>query len=121
MEELTIQLDDGQTAFIPGQTIRGQVRWSRLAPPKKARLSLFWYTQGKGDEDKGLVERIQFETPQAIDKRTFEFRLPVGPYSFSGRLISLTWALEVHLDKEFIRNEITVSPSGHEILLGEVR
>lgn len=121
MDELIIKIEDEQTAFVPGQTVRGQVRWSRPVPPKKARLVLFWYTEGKGDEDNGLVERIPFETPQALDKRTFAFQLPVGPYSFSGRLISLMWALELHIDKEFIRKEITVSPDGHEILLGEVR
>jgi len=117
MDELIIQIEDEQTAFLPEQTVRGQVRWSRPVPPKKASLQLFWYTQGKGDEDTGLVEKIRFEAPQAIDKQRFEFQLPVGPYSFSGRLISLTWALELHVDKEFLRRELVVSPHGSEILL----
>jgi hypothetical protein len=47
--------------------------------------------------------------------------LPEGPYSFSGKLISLIWALELACSpgSETVRREITVSPTGHEIVLGE--
>lgn len=114
---IDIEIEDNQTSFSPGQTVSGTVCWLCLEPPKKASLVLFWYTEGKGDEDLGIVEKVKFDSPQASDNRRFEFQLPVGPYSFSGRLISLTWALELEVDKECTRKDLVVSPGKTEILL----
>ncbi len=114
---IDIEITDKQTSFLPGQTISGNVRWLCSDPPKKASLQLIWYTEGKGDEDVGLADKIKFENLYASDEKPFEFQLPIGPYSFSGRLISLTWALELQVDKEVIRKEIVLSPNGNEIML----
>ena len=117
LSTISIEIEGSQTVFSPGQTVRGTVRWLCLEPPKKAGLQLLWYTEGKGDEDVGLVKKIKFDGPQASGNHRFEFQLPVGPYSFSGRLISLTWALELQVDKECARKELVVSPDGSEIQL----
>lgn len=119
MKNLTIdiEIEENQTSFLPEQSVRGNVCWLCSELPQKACLQLLWYTQGKGDEDVGLVEKLKFERPCASDNRPFEFQLPTGPYSFSGRLISLIWALELQVDKELTRTEIVLSPSGKEILL----
>ena len=114
---IDIEITDNQTLFLPGQILSGNLRWLCSEPPKKASLQLIWFTEGKGDEDVGLAEEMKFENPYASDERPFEFQLPVGPYSFSGRLISLTWALELQVDEEVIRKEIILSPSGNEIML----
>ena len=114
---IDIEIKDGQTSILPGQTLSGNARWLCLESPKKVSLQLIWFTEGKGDEDVGLAEEMKFENPYASDERPFEFQLPVGPYSFSGRLISLTWALELQVDEEVIRKEIILSPSGNEIML----
>ena len=47
------------------------------------------------------------------------FVLPPAPYSFSGKLISLIWAVEVVAEgiKEASRLEFTLSPDGREITL----
>ena len=117
MDELVIEIENNQTSFSPGQIISGTVRWRYLEPPQKVNLRLFWYTEGKGDEDVSLVEKIEFDGPQISDNRRFEFQLPIGPYSFSGKLISLLWGLELYVDKEFTRKEFVFSPTGSEILL----
>ena len=114
---IDIEIKDGRTSFLPGQTLGGHTRWLCSEPPKKASLQLIWFTEGKGDEDVGLVEEIRFKNPYASDERPFEFQLPGGPYSFSGKLISLTWALELQVDNECVRKEIVLSPSGNEIML----
>jgi hypothetical protein len=46
--------------------------------------------------------------------------LPLAPYSFSGKLISLIWGLELVLEpsQETARFEFTLSPTGEEIMLG---
>jgi len=122
MNQITIdiQFDNDRNTFLPGQIMSGEVRWLCVEPPKKASLQLLWYTEGKSDEDVGLVEKNEFDNPQLSDIRNFEFHLPVGPYSFSGKLISLTWALELQVDKECLRKEFTLSPTGKEILLKSI-
>ncbi|UCE50589.1 MAG: hypothetical protein JSW47_10580 [Phycisphaerales bacterium] len=82
-------------------------------------LRLLWYTQGKGDEDAGLAETMTFEPQGLADQRSFRFTLPDGPYSFCGSLISLTWALELSAWPGDVceRKEITVTPTGQEVLL----
>lgn len=117
MNELSIEIDHSQTAFLPGETIRGRVRWHVEEIPKRACLRLLWSTQGKGTEDVGVVEERNFETAGAIGSEVFEFTAPPAPWSFSGKLISLIWRLEAVVDKECAHRDITISPRGHEILL----
>jgi hypothetical protein len=130
---IRIETRDGVTAFRPGDEIAGTVRWRLDQPPRSLELRLFWYTQGKGDQDVGVVASLSLAEPGLEGRserpseglsegsRSFEFRLPAGPYSFSGHLISLLWALEAvaetagHTQAE--RREIVVSPTGREILI----
>jgi hypothetical protein len=64
------------------------------------------------------LENLVFELPQVADSRPFSFRAPVFPSSFSGKLISLIWALELVLDPggaEAI--ELVIAPDGKELRL----
>ena len=120
---LHIELDAAQTEYPPGQEMSGTLRWNFDERPDKVELRLFWYTRGKGDEDTGLAENLPFESPTPSETRMFRFVLPNGPYSFSGRLISLIWAVEAVAEPgdHVARVEITVSPTGREIALGTGR
>ena len=104
-------------SFKPGASLAGHASWHVDAEPASAELRLFWYTQGKGTEDVGIVETITFTDPQRVDDRQFRLALPKGPYSFSGRLISLIWALELIIEpgSQTGRREFVMSPSGREI------
>ncbi len=117
---LDIELDGGQTECRPGEEFTGTVRWLFDDRPDKVELRLFWYTRGKGDEDTGLAENLTFESPTPSETRAFRFTLPNGPYSFSGRLISLTWAVEAVAEPgdHVARVEFTLSPTGREVMLG---
>ena len=119
MQTLTIRLEHNQTAFRPGDVVAGTARWQLENQEKQIDLRLLWYTQGKGDEDAGLVDSVTFEHPGLADQRSFRFTLPNGPYCFSGSLISLRWALELSTRSGDAceRKEITVTPTGREILL----
>jgi hypothetical protein len=66
-----------------------------------------------------VVEVVPFANPGSQDRRTFRVRLPEGPYSFSGKLITLTWALEALAQPGDRAGNIflTVSPTGEEIRL----
>jgi len=120
MEELIqVETVDGTTSFRPGETVEGTVRWQLPEPPEGVELRLFWSTEGKGDQDLQVVETIPFADPAAEDRRAFRIRLPEGPYSFSGKLITLNWALEAVAQpgEEAGSLAITVSPTGEEIRL----
>ena len=119
MEQLAIEIQDGANAFLPGEAVEGTVSWQLDRPAVTAELRLFWYTQGKGDQDVGVVSTVPFGTPEIQDRRPFRVTLPDGPFSFSGKLISLVWALELVVEpgSRSTRTEITVSPTRMEILL----
>ncbi len=120
MEWIRIETRDGVTAFLPGETVEGTVGWHFDAPARSVEVRLLWYTEGKGDQDVGVVASVPLANPGADEIRPFQIRLPAGPYSFSGRLISLVWALEAVAEpgSRAERLPITVSPTRQEILLG---
>jgi hypothetical protein len=119
MDWLRIETRDGVTAFLPGETVEGTVGWHFDTPARSVELRLLWYTEGKGDQDIGVVESVPLAYPGVDEVRPFRLRLPAGPYSFSGRLISLVWALEAVAEpgSRAERLPITVSPTRRELLL----
>jgi len=121
MSSLRIATQLQRKSFRPGEEVSGAIGWTLDKQPKSAEVRLFWYTAGKGTRDVGVVATQKLEAPQANDERSFSFRLPESPYSFSGTLISLIWAIELVVDPGGLseRLEITVSPTGEEIVLGK--
>lgn len=119
MSELRILLRDGQKSFRCGERVEGVAGWRLEKPPTSAELRLFWFTRGKGTEDVGVVQIARFEAPQLEEGRKFSFTLPNEPWSFSGQLVSLIWALELVIEpgEQTARAELVASPTGHEILL----
>jgi hypothetical protein len=120
MSRLVISLADPRFVWAPGEAIAGTASWSLDAAPNDVELRLFWYTRGKGDEDVAVVDRQRFDAPGREDRREFRLRVPVdGPLSFSGQLITLTWALELVAEpgEETQRLEVLVSATGREIRL----
>lgn len=119
MNLINVETRDGVTSFRPGDVVEGRAWWQIDSPPTEVVARLFWYTQGKGTQDIGIVAEESFPAPGAQDRRTFSFKLPAGPFSFSGKLISLLWAIEVVAQPggDSARVEFTVSPTGEEIRL----
>ncbi len=123
MSDLSIDLIENRTAFEPGAEMNGSASWTLDRPAHALELRLFWFTRGKGTEDTGVVATQRFEQPLAQESRSFHFRLPQVPYSFSGKLISLIWALELvaYPSKEVARREIVLAPGGSEVRLESVQ
>jgi len=119
MSALKILLREDRTRFRPGETMDGVAGWQLDQPAKSLELRLFWFTKGKGTEDMQIVQTVRFETPQNDEARRFSLKLPDMPFSFSGQLVSLIWALELVVipGDLMTRLEIVVSPTGEEILL----
>ncbi len=121
MSKVQIATAGAKRNYRPGEELSGVAGWLLERAPEKVELRLFWHTQGKGTEDVVVVETVPFGNPQPEEARPFQIRIPDAPYSFSGRLISLLWALEliVKPGNKSDRLEIVVSPTGEEILLDQ--
>ena len=117
---MSVELDGGKTRFAPGESMRGTAGWRLDEPPEGLEVRLFWYTEGKGQRDVEIVETVPVESNAREGSREFTLSAPDAPLSFSGKLISLVWAVElVRLpDGEAARQEITLSHTGEEIRIG---
>lgn len=120
---LEIVFESTSREFRPGETIAGEVSWESLpANSEFVGVRLLWYTQGKGDRDMDLVADSDVAITAAelgVGSRRFEFIAPHRPSSFSGKLIELTWAVEVVIlpAKESILETISISSTGARITL----
>ena len=122
MSQASIQTEFDNLAYTPGETLRGQAAWQADRRPVSATLRLFHHTSGRGTQDVVVVEERPFDAPAEVDRREFAFTLPAeGPWSFSGKLVSLIWSLELELDlgddSLIEKLDFTLSPTGTEILL----
>lgn len=119
MIKLQIKQQDLADGYRQGDEIAGTVRWELEEVPKSVELQLFWFTSGKGTEDIQIADTIYLENPLMQEERDFSFICPEGPYSFSGSLISLQWAIEaiVEPSEETSRKVIVISHTGNEVEL----
>jgi len=118
--ELTLA---GGHAYLPGEEIEGVAAWRAERAPAALELRLFWFTSGKGTEDLAIVQRVQLEAPGAVDRRPFKLRLPDEPYSMSGTMVSVSWAVELVAlpdDRDAARVDIIVAPERRPLVLAEL-
>lgn len=120
MSQFDITVTDRKTSYLPGQWLEGKAVWQLDKGADWLEVRLLWFTHGKGDSDISVEETVRVEAPSLHDSCPFRFQLPSAPYSFSGKLISLIWAIEVVAedDKNAARYEFVLSPDGREIELG---
>ncbi|HEV7672136.1 MAG TPA: hypothetical protein VGS22_26765 [Thermoanaerobaculia bacterium] len=119
MDWLEVTIPSGRTAFAPGEEIEAAAVWRLDELPKSLEVRLFWFTEGKGDRDTELVLAESIE-PSPSGHRTCRFRLPeIVPSSFSGKLVSLLWAIELVAEPgdRAGRVDLVVSPTGKELRL----
>lgn len=102
-----------RTSCRPGERLEGKAGWQLEAAPKKAKITLFWKTSGKGTPDTGIVEERKIESPQAAQLVDFAFDLPLSPYGFEGTLITLKWGVEVVAGKASHCTWFDFGPDGH--------
>lgn len=122
MNHLQIQTPEGWTRFDPGAVINIDLSWDLETPPESIELRVVWNTTGKGTTDLAVVQSQSIESPAPRDSRRMTITLPSSPYSFSGKLVSLVWALELVAlpSEESTRQEIIIAPAGREVVLQSV-
>ncbi len=122
MNQLSLTLENSARGFEPGGQLVVTAGWQldQLVPGDQyLELRLIWYTRGKGDTDVQTTQALRIDPEQASDTKRMGIQLPDSPYSFSGKLISLVWALEFVLEPggDACREEFVMAPGGREILL----
>ncbi len=119
---LRIEFRDGQTAFQPGDIVHGIASWELDVQPQQTEARLFWFTEGRGTRDVEIVNRATWPRPAQSDSREFSFQLPASPYSFSGSLITLVWAVELIAlpSEECVHAEFVMAPEGREVQLPRI-
>lgn len=114
MNSIKISLHSDPAWFRPGDSIPLQVGWALEEAPESVAVRLFWYTEGKGDQDVGIENEQRFETPPAEFLTEAQFTAPHHPYSYDGRVVSILWAVEAVVEPsgETSRAEFVISPTG---------
>ncbi|MFN3168101.1 MAG: hypothetical protein ACE37H_13655 [Phycisphaeraceae bacterium] len=114
---ITIQLDRDDARYVPGEPVTGRVSWRFDHSPERVVVRLRWHTSGKGSRDTGVAEALTWEPVSSRDERAFSFAGLDGPYSFSGRLISVNWLVEAVAEGVGGQAELgfTLSPTGEEV------
>lgn len=121
MSKLRLSLEDDRAAFEPGAGLRVTAEWELERPPPALELELGWHTEGKGTQDAELAAVMRLDDPGARGRHRFELRLPEAPWSFSGRLVSLVWTLELQAGPRGPRasRALVIAPGAREIELPE--
>jgi hypothetical protein len=117
MSNLNLQLPgDG---FVPGEILIGELTWDFDRDDAGIEIHLIWRTSGKGTTDTKKLTVHRIERAGCSGKQTFSFPLPLGPCSFSGRLITVSWTIEAQMtgaDTKYTR-DIVLSPTRQELVL----
>lgn len=116
MSQIQVQLDS--EAVRPGQDVSGTVSWSLQGRRgDRVVIRLFWYTQGKGTEDIGVVDEKTIPSPAVSSSERFSFRAPAFPWSYAGTLMAITWAVEATVEPKGAvdRKQFVLGPEGREI------
>jgi hypothetical protein len=114
---LGVAFAGGRDFYSPGDEVAGTVQWDLPAPPEWGiEVRLLWSTRGRGDRDFNVVARQVVPSPAARGSYQFRLQLPLAPYSFSGQLVSLIWAVEVLAVSEELAGhaELVMGPGGCE-------
>ena len=119
---LTLRINQDPNTLVPGQVIDGVAGWRLDDAPRDAIIRLFWFTEGKGTCDVGVVEELSLPHHLAELSGTFRFTIPAAPYSFCGQLITLKWAIELLVDKGDLveRLDLIASPWVEQVSLKKV-
>ncbi|MFA6716638.1 MAG: hypothetical protein WCS27_14755 [Victivallaceae bacterium] len=123
MDKMSLHLKDGKTSYRPGEKIRGELEWDLSQDIQNITINIFWYTEGVGDPDSETAVTEKIDMPMRNGRQSFEMELPSAPYSYSGRIGSLKWAIEASAvgDKVKDLKEFSITPDGREIILPEIK
>lgn len=93
-----------QHALEPGERLEFEYSIQRVSAELIDRLevSVGWYTEGKGSEDRGVVffrslSRGELSQTPLAQPRGVEIELPSNPLSYEGQLFKIRWCVRLRL------------------------
>jgi hypothetical protein len=117
-----IELDRFPARYRPSEIVSGSVQWSFPEDPISVSICLRWRAEGKGTPDSGLAITERYGNAGASGRHEFRLALPVMPYSFSGKALSISWRVELVARRGRLAREaveafriVTMSPTGDAI------
>lgn len=119
MGTVELLLPDQRTAFEPGESIGVTAGWMLEPGETEIEMRLAWHTSGKGGTDAEVANKWRFDNPALRESRVLEIVLPKSPYSFSGKLVSLSWTLELVAQPSgtFTQVDLIIAPGCREVIL----
>src|SRR5262245_10729919 len=98
---ITIVLKGSTNQYRPEQKIYGTVHWNLPQSSEQIELSLLWYTIRPGPLEhlrlvgggSTMVDSLLIQSPLQIASQDFEFSIPIGPYTYTGKLFSIIWGV----------------------------
>lgn len=116
MSRVTVTLE--KAAYRPGEIVEGTVAWDTEGEDfESVDISLLWLTEGKGTEDTATAAQHHVPSPSPRGAERFALALPDYPWSVSGQLVSVVWAIEASLEpKGDVTLERLVSAPGGRAL-----
>jgi len=100
-EENAVEIVTGAENGIarPGARLRGSFCVKKEMRADKAEVFVFWYSDGKGESETGLLMHEELSDLQLGPERVypFEVTLPQGPWSYHGKLVNIHWAVRVEV------------------------
>jgi hypothetical protein len=91
-----VELDRDSAVYLPGEmlTFRCRVPDERV---EALHVTVLWYTEGKGDEDKGILLEERVPGQELHDSERFEVRLPSSPLSYNGVILKIHWCVRAEV------------------------
>ncbi len=117
---IEIILKDGKKHFRPFEVIEGKIKYNLAKPAPKIEVDLIWTTMGKGTTDNFKADSASISTLGSISgDGHFRLIAPSGPYSFSGKLVSVIWMISCGTEdnQDFVEKEIVISPTRREVVV----
>jgi hypothetical protein len=102
MSEPLIRVKLEKAEYAPGEELAGAfvVEAGEPAELRTLELTVLWYTEGKGDEDLGVIHHEDWAPGKGKDfdlaqPYAFAVRLPRTPLSYDGVIVKVHWCARV--------------------------
>lgn len=101
---INLFLDSKDYIYHPGDCLTGYYRILDVETDqiKTVEMSVFWHTEGKGDEDITIVDykfqsrqREDWINPHKLGK--IETVLPEAPLSYEGKIVKIRWVVRIKM------------------------
>ncbi len=102
--QITIFLDKKDYTYCPGEALTGVYRILDVEADQiqSVEMSVLWRTEGKGDEDMGVIDFRALSRRQEdwINPRIpgkIDTVLPLAPVSYEGQSLKIRWCVRVRM------------------------